>query len=155
MLSTLAQDNSQRLTKTVRENDLLQKQLKDLGRPSLLLREIGRRDNLMCNQTPAQSPFHPACTHTSHLSPPPPTLSRPSPCPNSLPLVFTSYIHDVPLKISIHPPSPDPSRPIYAPRHLAQPPQRESQHETYPHLLTRPVVPPHHQQFQTLRRESG
>ncbi|KAF9468626.1 hypothetical protein BDZ94DRAFT_685796 [Collybia nuda] len=44
--SNLAQDNAQKLSKSIRENELLQKQLADLGRQvQSLLREISRRDD--------------------------------------------------------------------------------------------------------------
>ncbi|KAK7028127.1 Protein mlp1 [Paramarasmius palmivorus] len=44
--ANLAQDNATRLTKSARENDLLQQQLDDLGRQvRVLLREIARRDD--------------------------------------------------------------------------------------------------------------
>jgi nucleoprotein TPR len=44
--ANFAQSTSQKLTKSVRENELLQKQLEDLGRQvQSLLREIGRRDD--------------------------------------------------------------------------------------------------------------
>jgi nucleoprotein TPR len=44
--ATLAQENSQKLTRSTRENELLQQQLTDLGRQiQNLLREIGRRDD--------------------------------------------------------------------------------------------------------------
>lgn len=44
--ANLAQDTFQKLTKSVRENELLQRQLEDLGRQvQSLLREIGRRDD--------------------------------------------------------------------------------------------------------------
>ncbi|KAJ6621758.1 hypothetical protein B0H10DRAFT_944117 [Mycena sp. CBHHK59/15] len=44
--ATLAQENSQKLARSTRENELLQQQLTDLGRQvQNLLREIGRRDD--------------------------------------------------------------------------------------------------------------
>ncbi|KII91087.1 hypothetical protein PLICRDRAFT_28915 [Plicaturopsis crispa FD-325 SS-3] len=44
--ANLAQDNSQKLSKSIRENDLLQKQLEDLGRQvQVLLRELGRQSD--------------------------------------------------------------------------------------------------------------
>ncbi|KAJ7689165.1 hypothetical protein B0H17DRAFT_1012272 [Mycena rosella] len=44
--ATLAQENSQKLARSTRENELLQQQLADLGRQiQTLLREIGRRDD--------------------------------------------------------------------------------------------------------------
>lgn len=43
---TLAQENGQKLTKSVRENELLNKQLNDLGRQvQVLLKELGRRQD--------------------------------------------------------------------------------------------------------------